>query len=177
MSRKSQRLLALMVGLGLLAAATALVLTAFSNNLVFFYTPSELRKLRVKPGTELRIGGLVELQSVKRDGLRVAFRVTDGRHDVPVTYRGVLPDLFREGQGVVVEGKFEPDGRFVAATVLYAARGRRGAEKKRPLAAGRRHAGHDRRPAFAASLNIPAGCRGLPGGRSRRKAAAAADRP
>jgi cytochrome c-type biogenesis protein CcmE len=118
MSRKSQRLLALMVGLGLLAAATALVLTAFSNNLVFFYTPSELRKLAVKPGTELRIGGLVELQSVKRDGLRVAFRVTDGRHDVPVTYRGVLPDLFREGQGVVVEGKFEPDGRFVAATVL-----------------------------------------------------------
>lgn len=118
MTRKSQRLIALSAGLTLLAAATALVLSAFSNNLVFFYTPTELKRMAIAPGQELRIGGLVELQSVKRHGLNVAFRVTDGKNDLPVTYRGVLPDLFREGQGVVAEGKVEANGSFVAATVL-----------------------------------------------------------
>jgi cytochrome c-type biogenesis protein CcmE len=118
MTRKSQRLIALTAGMALLAAATALVLSAFSNNLVFFYSPTELKKMAIAPGTEVRVGGLVELKSVKRDGLHVTFRVTDGKNDVPVAYTGVLPDLFRQGQGVVVEGRLEPGGRFAAATVL-----------------------------------------------------------
>jgi cytochrome c-type biogenesis protein CcmE len=118
MTRKQQRLIALMGGMALLAAATALVLTAFSNNLVFFYSPTELKKMALRPGTEVRIGGLVELKSVERDGLHVSFRVTDGKNDIPVAYTGALPDLFRAGQGVVVEGKLQPNGRFAAATVL-----------------------------------------------------------
>ena len=118
MTRKRQRLLAVTLGLGLLAGATALVLTAFSNNLVFFYSPTELKQMAIRPGAEVRVGGLVELQSVKRDGMHVAFRVTDGRNDIPVAYTGVLPDLFRTGQGVVVEGRLQADGRFAAATVL-----------------------------------------------------------
>jgi cytochrome c-type biogenesis protein CcmE len=118
MTRKSQRLITLTAGMALLAAATALVLTAFSNNLVFFYSPTELKRMAIAPGAELRIGGLVELKSVKRDGLHVTFRVTDGKHDIPVAYSGALPDLFREGQGVVVEGRLEPSGLFAASTVL-----------------------------------------------------------
>jgi cytochrome c-type biogenesis protein CcmE len=118
MTRKSQRLIVLTAGMALLAAATALVLSAFSNNLLFFYSPTELKKMAIKPGSEIRLGGLVELKSVKRNGLHVAFRVTDGKNDVPVTYTGVLPDLFRPGQGVVVEGRLEPDGLFDASTVL-----------------------------------------------------------
>lgn len=118
MTRKRQRLLAVMLGLGLLAGATALVLTAFSNNLVFFYSPTELKAMAIRPGAEVRVGGLVEFKSVKRDGTHVAFRVTDGKNDIPVAYTGVLPDLFREGQGVVVEGRMEAGGRFAAATVL-----------------------------------------------------------
>lgn len=118
MTRKHQRLITVAAGLALLAAATALVLTAFSDNLVFFYSPTELKGMALKPGGELRIGGLVELQSVRRRGLDVAFRVTDGKNDIPVAYRGALPDLFREGQGVVVEGKVQPNGVFAAAAVL-----------------------------------------------------------
>ncbi|HJU14934.1 MAG TPA: cytochrome c maturation protein CcmE [Stellaceae bacterium] len=118
MSRKQHRLIALTAGMALLAAATALVLTAFSNNLVFFYSPTELRHMAVAPGREVRIGGLVELKSVVRDGSRVAFRVTDGKSDIKVAYRGALPDLFREGQGVVVEGRLQPGGLFAASTVL-----------------------------------------------------------
>ena len=118
MTRKHQRLLAVVLGMALLAAATALVLTAFSNNLVFFYSPTELKRMAVKPGAEVRIGGLVELKSVRQHGLHVTFRVTDGKNDIRVAYTGALPDLFREGQGVVVEGRLQPDGRFAAATVL-----------------------------------------------------------
>ncbi|MGH7040499.1 MAG: cytochrome c maturation protein CcmE [Stellaceae bacterium] len=118
MTRKRQRLIAVTLGLGLLAGATALVLTAFSNNLVFFYSPTELKRMAIRPGAEVRVGGLVELKSVRRDGTHIAFRVTDGKNDIPVAYIGVLPDLFREGQGVVVEGRLEADGQFAAATVL-----------------------------------------------------------
>jgi cytochrome c-type biogenesis protein CcmE len=118
MTRKHQRLLAVTLGMALLAAATALVLTAFSNNLVFFYSPTELKRMAVKPGAEVRIGGLVELKSVKHHGRHVDFRVTDGKNDIPVAYTGVLPDLFREGQGVVVQGRLQPDGLFAASTVL-----------------------------------------------------------
>ena len=120
MTRKRRRLLALALGLGLLGSATALVLAAFSDNLVFFYSPSELAAKGIGPRTRIRIGGLVEEHSVKHvDGGRgVDFRVTDGKRDIGVAYIGMLPDLFREGQGVVVEGRLRPDGVFAASTVL-----------------------------------------------------------
>ena len=120
MSRKRRRLLALVVGLGLLGAATAMVLAAFSSNLVFFYSPSDLAAKGIGPGRRIRIGGLVEEHSLQRtgDGQSVAFRVTDGKTNIAVTYTGILPDLFREGQGVVAEGRLRPDGVFSASTVL-----------------------------------------------------------
>jgi cytochrome c-type biogenesis protein CcmE len=120
MSRKRRRLLALVLGLGLLGAATALVLVAFKDNLVFFYSPSELAAKAIAPGRRVRIGGLVEQHSVVRqaDGRGVDFRVTDGKTDIAVSFDGVLPDLFREGQGVVAEGRLRPDGVFAASNVL-----------------------------------------------------------
>ncbi len=120
MTRKQRRLGLLALGMTALAGATALVLTAFSDNLVFFYSPSELKAQQVAADRRLRIGGLVEKQSVSRgaDGRTVEFRVTDGANDVAVVYHGILPDLFREGQGVVAEGKLGADGIFAASTVL-----------------------------------------------------------
>ena len=117
-TRKKRRLVLLLVGLAALGGATALVLSAFSGSLVFFYTPSELAARRGVIGRTLRIGGLVEDKSVVHSGSDVAFRVTDGKTDMAVRYKGVLPDLFREGQGVVAQGRLLPDGTFVAATVL-----------------------------------------------------------
>jgi cytochrome c-type biogenesis protein CcmE len=120
MTRKRRRLLALVVGLGLLGAATAMVLAAFNDNLVFFYGPSDLAAKAVPPGRRIRIGGLVEQHSLVReaDGHSVTFRVTDGRTVIAVLYDGVLPDLFREGQGVVAEGRLRGDSVFVATNVL-----------------------------------------------------------
>jgi cytochrome c-type biogenesis protein CcmE len=119
MTRKQQRLSLLGLGMAALAGATALVLVAFNDNLVFFYSPSDLRAKAIAPDRRVRIGGLVENQSVSRgpDG-QVSFRVTDGATDLGVVYEGILPDLFREGQGVVAEGKLRPDGVFAATTVL-----------------------------------------------------------
>lgn len=118
MTRKRRRLGLLALGMAALAGATALVLTAFSSNLVFFYSPSDLKTEAIAADRRVRIGGLVENRSVSRDGHMVAFRVTDGKTDVAVVYHGILPDLFREGQGVVAEGKLRPDGTFAASTVL-----------------------------------------------------------
>lgn len=118
MTRKRQRLGLLALGLAALGGATAMVLVAFNDNLVFFYSPSELKAKHIAADRRVRIGGLVELHSVLRDGSRVSFRVTDGATDLPVTYSGILPDLFREGQGVVAEGRLRSDGSFVASTVL-----------------------------------------------------------
>ena len=120
MTRKRRRLVALGVGLSLLAAATALVLAAFGENLVFFYSPSDLAGNAIGPDRRIRIGGLVEPQSLKRrsDGHGVGFRLTDGRTPIAVLYDGVLPDLFREGQGVVAEGRLRRDGVFAATSVL-----------------------------------------------------------
>jgi len=123
MSRKKRRLWMLLlcaVGLG---SATALTLTAFQDNLVFFRSPSDVAREAPAPDRAFRLGGLVEAGSVQRattpDGRPTArFRVTDGAHTVPVTYTGVLPDLFREGQGVVTLGKLGPDGLFHASEVL-----------------------------------------------------------
>jgi len=120
MKRKHRRLIVVVVGMGLLGAATALALTAFKDNLVFFYSPSEIATKDVPEGRRVRVGGLVEEGSVTRldDGLTVTFRITDLAETMPVTYRGMLPDLFREGQGVVVEGRFDAAGRFTADEVL-----------------------------------------------------------
>ncbi len=120
MTRKRRRLVLISSGMIALSAAVALVLIAFEDNLVFFYSPSDLLAEKVPESRALRLGGLVEEDSVKRlaDGLTVEFRVTDLANAVPVTYRGILPDLFREGQGVVAEGRFGADGVFVADEVL-----------------------------------------------------------
>ena len=107
-----------LVGLAALGGATALVAAAFRDNLVFFYSPSELAARPVIAAQRIRIGGLVENQTfAKEDGSHISFRVTDGKTDIAVTYDGILPDLFREGQGVVAEGRIK-DGVFVASTVL-----------------------------------------------------------
>ena len=119
MTRKRRRLYVVLSGLALLGVATALVLSAFRDNLVFFYSPSDLQTKSVPDGRSIRIGGLVEAGSVKRaaDGTTLDFRVTDGNNAVPVIYKGDVPDLFREGQGVVAEGKLD-HGTFRAASVL-----------------------------------------------------------
>ena len=120
MTRKRKRLLVVLLGLGLLGIASALVLFAFNDNLVFFMSPSDLATKGAPETRRLRLGGLVENGSVVRaaDGRTVDFRVTDGSKDVLVTFGGVLPDLFREGQGVVVEGALGSNGVFKADTVL-----------------------------------------------------------
>ena len=118
MTRKRRRLVAVLAGLAMLGVATVLVLLAFNDNLVFFYSPSDLKTKHVAEGRRIRIGGLVAMGSVARDGKRLDFRVTDGESTVPVTYTGVVPDLFREGQGVVVEGKLDRAGLVEADSVL-----------------------------------------------------------
>jgi cytochrome c-type biogenesis protein CcmE len=120
MTRKRRRLYLVLGGLGALGVVSALVLSAFNDDLVFFYSPSELRAKNVPDGRLVRIGGLVETGSVahQADGRTIAFRVTDGKEDVDVAYVGVLPDLFREGQGVVIEGALNRDGSFRADEVL-----------------------------------------------------------
>ncbi|WP_299441460.1 cytochrome c maturation protein CcmE [uncultured Rhodospira sp.] len=118
MTRKKQRLY--FIGLGMLAlgGATALVLTAIGDNLLYFYSPTDLTEREVAPGQRFRLGGLVEEGSVDKDGETIRFVVTDMVHTVPVTYTGILPDLFREGQGVVTEGQLDMNGLFTAASVL-----------------------------------------------------------
>lgn len=120
MTRKQQRLGLLALAMAALAGATALVLLAFNDSLVFFYSPSELKAKAVAVDRWVRVGGLVEAHSVSRtaDGRSLSFRITDGSADVAVTYQGPVPDLFREGQGAVAEGRLRPDGIFVASTVL-----------------------------------------------------------
>jgi len=117
--RKRQRLVLVVLVLLLVGGATALVLAALRDSIAFFVTPSQLASGAVEPGKRLRIGGLVEEGSIVRepDGT-VRFRITDTAADVPVAYRGMLPDLFREGQGVVALGTLGADGIFVASEVL-----------------------------------------------------------
>ncbi|MFO0701937.1 MAG: cytochrome c maturation protein CcmE [Nitrospira sp.] len=110
------------IGLGLvvLGIATVLVLNAFQSNLVFFFTPTQVVNGEVPQGRSFRIGGMVEDGSLVRenDGLTVRFIVTDTAKRVPVTYKGILPDLFKEGKGAVAQGKLNGDGTFVASEVL-----------------------------------------------------------
>ncbi len=120
MTRKRRRLYIVVLGLSTLAVAAALVLTAFEDNIVFFYSPTDLATKNPPPDRRIRIGGIVVDDSVTRnaDGVTIEFRVTDVENTVRVSYRGILPDLFREGQGIVAGGKLGPGGVFVADEVL-----------------------------------------------------------
>ncbi|CAN7475934.1 cytochrome c maturation protein CcmE [Pararhizobium sp. LjRoot235] len=120
MTRKQKRLAIIGGGVSFIVAAVLLVMFAFSQAVAYFYVPGDLAKAHLAPGTRIRLGGLVEAGSVKRgDGMTVSFSVTDTLDRVPVTYTGILPDLFREGQGVVAEGAFVAGSPvFVADTVL-----------------------------------------------------------
>ena len=101
-----------------LGVAAYLVLNAFQSNLVFFFSPTQVAAGEAPKGRTFRIGGLVKEGSVKRDNLTVSFVVTDTAKEVPTTYTGILPDLFKEGKGVVAQGKFDANGKFVATEVL-----------------------------------------------------------
>jgi len=107
-------------GVVVLAAAVGLVLNAFQSNLVFFFSPTDVVEHRAPQGRAFRLGGLVEDKSLQRgaDGLTVRFNVTDTGKTIPVVYTGILPDLFKEGKGVVAQGKLGPDGAFHATEVL-----------------------------------------------------------
>lgn len=119
MTRKRRRLYTLLLALAGLGIAATLVLTAFQDELVFFYSPSDVAANKPAPGRAIRLGGMVEQGSVAKlpDGV-TQFRVTDTQRSIDVTYKGALPDLFREGQGVVAEGMLNGDGKFDARTIL-----------------------------------------------------------
>jgi cytochrome c-type biogenesis protein CcmE len=119
MTRKQRRLVLIGGSLGVLAVAIALMLNAFRDSIVFFNSPSDVMEKHVGPGTRIRLGGLVKDGTVVHgDNLAVRFEVTDGKETIPVNYRGVLPDLFREGQGVIAEGALDPGGTFEADSIL-----------------------------------------------------------
>jgi cytochrome c-type biogenesis protein CcmE len=117
---RHKRLALIAGGIAALAIAAGLVLNAFRSNLVFFFSPSQVAAGEAPHDRAFRIGGLVEAGSLKRDrgGLMVSFVVTDTAREIPVTYKGILPDLFREGKGVVAQGRLGPDGVFHATEVL-----------------------------------------------------------
>lgn len=119
MTRKQKRGTLIAAGVGLLAVAAVLVLFALKDAVTYFHTPSDVADNKVKAGQRFRLGGLVADGSVRRgEGTAVTFAVTDTINKVPVAFVGVLPDLFREGQGVVAEGRMNPNGTFVADSVL-----------------------------------------------------------
>jgi cytochrome c-type biogenesis protein CcmE len=118
MKPRHKRLVLIVGGIAVLGIAAALILSALRENLVFFFSPSDIVAAKAPQGRPFRIGGLVEQGSVKRDGVEVRFRVTDTAHTIPVSFKGILPDLFKEGKGVVAQGRLAPDGTFQASEVL-----------------------------------------------------------
>ena len=119
MTRRQRRISLIAVSLGVLALAVGLVLSALKDSIVFFNSPSDVIQKQVAAGTRIRLGGLVSPGSLVRgDNMKVRFQLTDGSHAVTVAYQGLLPDLFREGQGVVTEGALDTAGVFNADTVL-----------------------------------------------------------
>jgi cytochrome c-type biogenesis protein CcmE len=119
MTRKQRRLVLIGCGLAVLGVAAALVLSALKDSIVFFNSPTDVVEKQVKPGDRIRLGGLVKPGSLARgENLSVRFEVTDGNRAIAVAYTGILPDLFREGQGVVTEGALDGSGLFKADTVL-----------------------------------------------------------
>jgi cytochrome c-type biogenesis protein CcmE len=119
MTRKQRRLTLIGAGLGVLGLAAALVLFALKDSIVFFNSPTDVVEKHIAPGSRIRLGGLVKPGTLVRgDNLQVSFEVTDGNKSVPVSYTGILPDLFREGQGVVTEGALNTAGTIKADSVL-----------------------------------------------------------
>jgi cytochrome c-type biogenesis protein CcmE len=118
MKPRHRRFAWIAAGLAVLGVAVALVLNAFQSNLVFFFSPTDVVENKAPQGRTFRIGGLVEEKSVKREGVTVRFNVTDTAKTIPVVYTGILPDLFKEGKGVVAQGKLGADGVFAASEVL-----------------------------------------------------------
>jgi cytochrome c-type biogenesis protein CcmE len=118
MKPRHRRFAWIAAGLAVLGIAVALVLNAFQSNLVFFFSPTDVVENKAPQGRTFRIGGLVEEKSVRREGVTVRFNVTDTAKTIPVVYTGILPDLFKEGKGVVAQGKLGPDGTFTASEVL-----------------------------------------------------------
>ena len=119
MTRKQRRLVLIGASLGVLALAAGLVLSALKDSIVFFNSPTDVVEKKVVPGSRIRLGGLVKPGSLQRgDHLAVRFEVTDGNQAIAVNYQGILPDLFREGQGVIAEGALQPNGAFKADAVL-----------------------------------------------------------
>jgi cytochrome c-type biogenesis protein CcmE len=119
MTRKRRRLVLIGGGIGVLAVAVALMLNAFRDSIVFFNSPSDVSEKHIASGTRIRLGGLVKSGSLVRgDNMSIRFAVTDGSREIAVAYQGVLPDLFREGQGVVAEGALDAAGVFNADTIL-----------------------------------------------------------
>ncbi|MGE5339459.1 MAG: cytochrome c maturation protein CcmE [Gemmatimonadota bacterium] len=118
MKPRQKRLALILGGVAVLGIAAYLILSAFQENLVFFFSPSDVVAQKAPSGRAFRIGGLVEPGSVKRDGVMVSFKVTDTANTIPVVYQGILPDLFKEGKGVVAQGKLGTDGMFHASEVL-----------------------------------------------------------
>ncbi|HET8974737.1 MAG TPA: cytochrome c maturation protein CcmE [Pseudolabrys sp.] len=119
MTRKQRRLALIGTSMAVLAIAAALVLSALRESIVFFNSPTDVAEKHLAPGTRMRIGGLVKPGSIERgDNLLVRFAVTDGKTDLAVRFQGIVPDLFREGQGVIAEGKLDSGGVFAADTVL-----------------------------------------------------------
>ena len=120
MKPRHKKLLAIAVVVAVLGIVVMLVLNAFRSNLVFFFSPTEVVEGKAPKDRAFRVGGLVEMDSIQRsrDGMTLTFKVTDTAHSIPVTYQGVVPDLFKEGKGAVAEGRLDADGRFTATTVL-----------------------------------------------------------
>jgi cytochrome c-type biogenesis protein CcmE len=119
MTRKQRRLVLIGSAFAVLALAVALMLSAMRDSIVFFNSPTDIVEKKIAAGSRVRLGGLVKQGSVARsDNLQVRFAVTDGRNTIPVAYTGLLPDLFREGQGVVTEGALDGSGTFRADSVL-----------------------------------------------------------
>jgi cytochrome c-type biogenesis protein CcmE len=120
MKPRQQRMIAIAAGVALIAVAAALVLNALQGNVAFFFSPSDVAASKAPLDKTFRVGGMVEKGSLKRqaDGLTVQFVVTDTAQSIPVSYTGLLPDLFKEGKGVVAQGKLGPDGVFRANEIL-----------------------------------------------------------
>jgi cytochrome c-type biogenesis protein CcmE len=120
MKAKQQRLMLVLLGLGAVAAAALLALSALKDQAAFFYAPGDVKRTGLPLGRAVRLGGMVEGGSIRRqaDGVSIRFVVTDGVATVPVAFSGITPDLFREKSGVVAEGRFNPDGSFTATNLL-----------------------------------------------------------
>jgi len=120
MKTRHKRLVLIGLGLATLGLATWLVLSAFQKNMVFFFTPTQVMQGEAPQGRSFRIGGMVEMGSIQRqpDGVTVRFVVTDNAQKLPATYKGILPDLFKEGKGVVAQGRLDANNNFIAEEVL-----------------------------------------------------------